>query len=71
VDLGYLQLLLPVAAMPMAYDGYGGVDEATAARARAISLVKAATLAVVHREDVANVGWQALVELGVAHPHEA
>jgi len=68
VDLGFLQLLLPVAAMPTAYDGYGGVDEATATRARGISLVKAATLAVVHIEVVANIGWQALVELGVARP---
>jgi aminoglycoside phosphotransferase (APT) family kinase protein len=69
VDLGYLHLMLPVAAMPAAYDGYGGVDEATAARARAIGLVKAATLAVVHVEVVADIGWQALIELGVAHPH--
>ena len=66
VDLGFLQLLLPAAAMPTAYDGYGGVDEATAARARGISLIKAATLAVVDKEVVANVGWRALVELGVA-----
>jgi aminoglycoside phosphotransferase (APT) family kinase protein len=68
VDLGFLQLLLPAAAMPAAYDSYGGVDEATVARARGISLVKAATLAVVDKEIVANVGWQALVELGVAQP---
>jgi aminoglycoside phosphotransferase (APT) family kinase protein len=68
VDLGYLQLLLPATAMPAAYDGYGGVDEATVARARGISLVKAATLAVVEKEVVAAVGWQTLVELGVAHP---
>lgn len=68
VDLGYLQLLLPAAAMPSAYDGYGGVDEATAARARGIGLVKAATLAVVDKQVVACVGWRALVELGVARP---
>lgn len=71
VDLGFLHLLLPAAAMPMAFDGYGGVDEATAARARGISLIKAATLAVVDKEVVANVGWQALVELGVAQPSRA
>ena len=71
VDLGFLHLLLPAAAMPMAYDGYGGVDEATAARARGISLIKAATLAVVDKEVVANVGWQALVELGVAQRSRA
>jgi aminoglycoside phosphotransferase (APT) family kinase protein len=68
VDLGYLQLLLPATAMSTAYDGYGGVDEATASRARGIGLIKAATLAVVDKEVVATIGWQALVELGVAHP---
>jgi aminoglycoside phosphotransferase (APT) family kinase protein len=66
VDLGFLQLLLPAAAMATAFDSYGGVDPATAARARAIALVKAATLAVVHMEIVATVGWRGLVELGVA-----
>jgi aminoglycoside phosphotransferase (APT) family kinase protein len=66
VDLGYLQLLLPAASLPTAYDSYGGVDEATATRARAISLIKAATLAVVHRQVVADIGWRALGELGVA-----
>jgi hypothetical protein len=50
VDLGFLQLLLPAAAMAAAFESYGGVDPATVARARAIGLVKAATLAVVHRE---------------------
>jgi aminoglycoside phosphotransferase (APT) family kinase protein len=68
VDLGYLRLLLPATAIPAAHDGYGGVDEATAARARGIGLVKAATLAVVDKDVVAAIGWQTLVELGVAHP---
>jgi aminoglycoside phosphotransferase (APT) family kinase protein len=68
VDLGFLRLLLPAAAVPAAYDGYSGVDEATDARARGIGLVKAATLAAVHKEVVAGIGWQALVELGVAQP---
>jgi aminoglycoside phosphotransferase (APT) family kinase protein len=68
VDLGFLRLLVPAAAMPTAYDGYGGVDEATAARAQGIALIKAATLAVVDKEVVADIGWQALVELGVARP---
>jgi len=66
VDLGFLHLLLPAAAVAAAFDGYGGVDPATVARARAIGLVKAATLAVVHREIVAGVGWRCLVELGIA-----
>jgi aminoglycoside phosphotransferase (APT) family kinase protein len=66
VDLGFLHLLLPAAAMATVFDGYGGVDPATASRARAIALVKAATLAVVPREAVAAIGWRALVELGVA-----
>lgn len=66
VDLGFLQLLLPAAAMATAFESYGGVDPATASRARAIALVKAATLAVVNREAVAALGWRALVELGVA-----
>jgi aminoglycoside phosphotransferase (APT) family kinase protein len=66
VDLGYLRLLLPAAAMPTAHDGYGGVDDATAARARGIGLWKAATLALVDKEIVAHVGWRALGQLGVA-----
>lgn len=69
VDLGFLQLLLPAAALPAAYHSYGGVDEATAARARGIALVKAAGLATVDKPAVAAIGWRALVELGVAHPH--
>jgi aminoglycoside phosphotransferase (APT) family kinase protein len=68
VDLGFLQLLLPAAAVATAFDSYGGVDPATASRARAIGLVKAATLAVGHRDVVAAIGWRALVELGVAKP---
>jgi aminoglycoside phosphotransferase (APT) family kinase protein len=68
VDLGYLQLLLPAADLPAAYDGYGGVDDATIARARGVGLVKAATLAVVDKEIVATIGWRALVELGVVTP---
>jgi aminoglycoside phosphotransferase (APT) family kinase protein len=66
VDLGFLQLLLPAAAMAAAFESYGGVDPATASRARVIALVKAATLAVVDRDVVAAIGWRALVELGVA-----
>ncbi|MBY8875913.1 phosphotransferase [Micromonospora sp. PLK6-60] len=68
VDLGFLHLLLPAAAVATAYDSYGGVDPATVARARGVGLVKAATLAVVQREVVAAVGWGCLVELGVARP---
>jgi aminoglycoside phosphotransferase (APT) family kinase protein len=68
VDLGFLQLLLPAAAMATAFESYGGVDPATAARARAIGLVKAATLAVAPREGPAGVGWRCLVELGIAQP---
>jgi aminoglycoside phosphotransferase (APT) family kinase protein len=68
VDLGFLHLLLPAAAMATTFESYGGVDPATASRARAIGLVKAATLAVVHRDVVAAVGWRALAELGIARP---
>ncbi len=68
VDLGFLQLVLPAAVIPTAFESYGGVDPATAARARVIALVKAATLAVVNRDVVAAIGWRALVELGVAKP---
>ena len=68
VDLGFLQLLLPAAAVATAFESYGGVDPATAARAGAIALVKAATLAVVDLEIVAAIGWRALVELDVAKP---
>lgn len=68
VDLGFLQLLLPAAALPAAYDSYGGVDEATVARARGIALVKAVGLATVDKPTVADIGWRALVELGVAYP---
>jgi aminoglycoside phosphotransferase (APT) family kinase protein len=68
VDLGFLHLLLPAAAMATAFESYGGVDPAAVARARAIGLVKAATLAVVPKEVVAAVGWRTLVELGVAVP---
>ena len=66
MDLGYLQLLLPAAAVPAAYDGYGGVDEATAARAAGIALVKAAGLAVARYPIAADIGWRTLAELGVA-----
>jgi aminoglycoside phosphotransferase (APT) family kinase protein len=68
VDLGFLHLLLPAAAVATAFESYGGVDPATTARARAIGLVKAATLAVTPRQAAAAIGWQALVELGVAKP---
>jgi aminoglycoside phosphotransferase (APT) family kinase protein len=67
VDLGFLHLLLPADAVARAFDSYGGVDPATVARARGVALVKAATLAVVHREVVAAIGWRTLVELGIAH----
>jgi len=66
VDLGYLWLLLPAAAVSAAYDAYGGVDGATAARARGVALVKAAALATVEHQVVAGIGWRTLVRLGVA-----
>jgi aminoglycoside phosphotransferase (APT) family kinase protein len=66
VDLGFLQLLLPAPAVATAFESYGGVDPATASRAGAIALVKAATLGVVGRDVVAAIGWRALVELEVA-----
>lgn len=66
MDLGYLQLLFPATALPAAYGAYGGIDEATAARAAGIGLIKAASLAVVPRQVVADIGWRALAELGVA-----
>lgn len=66
VDLGYLQLLFPSAAVPAAYDEYGGVDQATAARAAGIALGKAAGLAASSNPIAAEVGWRALAELGVA-----
>jgi aminoglycoside phosphotransferase (APT) family kinase protein len=68
VDLGFLQLLLSAAAMATALESYGGVDSATLSRVRAIGLVKAATLAVVRKENVAAIGWRTLAELGVAKP---
>jgi aminoglycoside phosphotransferase (APT) family kinase protein len=68
VDLGYLRLLLPAVTIPPAYEAYGGVDAATAARACGIGLVKAASLALVGRPVVADIGWRALAELGVALP---
>ncbi|MDE3723667.1 phosphotransferase [Nocardiopsis sp. N85] len=67
VDLGFLRLLFPAADMPAAHEAYGGVDEATAARALGIGLVKAALLATVPKETVADIGWRTLVELGVAN----
>jgi aminoglycoside phosphotransferase (APT) family kinase protein len=66
VDLGYLHLLLPAAAMATAFDSYGGVDPATAARARAIGMIKAAALAVGGKEIAAAIGWRTLTELAVA-----
>jgi aminoglycoside phosphotransferase (APT) family kinase protein len=66
VDLGFLHLLLPAAAVATAFESYGGVDPVTASRAAAIALVKAATLAIVDRDVVAAIGWRALVELEVA-----
>lgn len=66
VDLGFLWLLLPRAAVGEAYRVYGDLDEATAARAEGIGLVKAATLAGVPKDEVARIGWRALAELGVA-----
>jgi Ser/Thr protein kinase RdoA (MazF antagonist) len=68
VDIGFLRLLLPRIAVPAAHEAYGGVDESTAARADGICLLKAATLALADDEVVADVGWRALVELGVARP---
>jgi aminoglycoside phosphotransferase (APT) family kinase protein len=66
VDLGFLRLLLPAAAMATAFESYGGVDPATASRARAIGLIKAATLAVAPWAVASGVGWRCLVELGIA-----
>jgi aminoglycoside phosphotransferase (APT) family kinase protein len=66
VDLGFLHLLVPAAAVPVVWESYGGVDPATRSRARAIGLVKAAALAGVRKESVAAIGRRALAELGVA-----
>jgi aminoglycoside phosphotransferase (APT) family kinase protein len=66
VDLGFARLLFPAAAMPAVHHAYGGVDEATAARALGVGLAKAATLATVAEESVADIGWRTLTELGVA-----
>ena len=66
VDLGFLWLLLRRDAVGEAYRAYGGLDEATEARAKGIGLVKAITLAAVPKAEVARVGWRALTELGVA-----
>ncbi|HJE59662.1 MAG TPA: aminoglycoside phosphotransferase family protein [Nocardiopsis listeri] len=66
VDLGFLWLLLRRDAVGEAYRAYGGLDEATEARARGIGLVKAVTLAAVPKAEVARIGWRALTELGVA-----
>lgn len=66
VDLGFLWLHFDTDAIQAAHAAYGGVDTATASRARAIGLVKAATLAMVPKDEVATVGWRALHGLGVA-----
>lgn len=66
VDLGFLWLLLGRDAVAEAYRAYGGLDEATEARARGIGLVKAVTLAAVPKAEVSRIGWRALTELGVA-----
>ncbi|WP_203781689.1 phosphotransferase [Paractinoplanes rishiriensis] len=66
VDLGFAHLLLPAAAMPAMFDGYGGADPATVARARAIALVKAAALATLRKPVAAAIGRRCLIELGVA-----
>jgi aminoglycoside phosphotransferase (APT) family kinase protein len=66
VDLGFVRLLLPADVIRAVHAAYGGVDEATAARADGIGLTKAATLALLDDEAAAAVGWRALVELRVA-----
>lgn len=66
VDLGFLWLLLRRTAVAEAYRAYGGLDEATEARAEGIALVKAVTLAAVPKAEVSRIGWRALTELGVA-----
>lgn len=67
VDLGFLWLHFGADAIQAAHQSYGSLDAPTAARARAIGMVKAATLAVVPKAQVATIGWRALGRLGVAH----
>lgn len=66
VDLGFLWSLLRRDAVAEAYRAYGGLDEATEARAKGIGMVKAITLAAVPKAEVSRIGWRALTELGVA-----
>ena len=67
-DLGFLWLALPAAGVAAALDAYGGVSDATAARALGTGLAMAAGW-VSHEEDLPqDIGWRALRELGVVVP---
>lgn len=67
-DLGFLWLDLPADGVAAAYDAYGGVSDATAARARGVGLALAAGWSGWDDPRTSAVGWRALVELGALLP---
>lgn len=71
VDLGFLHTLLPSTGVAAAYAAYGGVSDATAARAHGIGLDKATSLALYPKPTVKRMGWDALHSLGVATTNPA
>jgi len=67
VDLGQTLISLPMGAWDAFIVGYGGVDLATFARARAVAVETAATLALSPHPYDRIAGWAGLVALGVAY----
>jgi len=67
-DLGFLWLALPAAGVTAALDAYGGVSDATAARALGTGLAMAAGWVGHEDGSPQEIGWRALGELGVVGP---
>ncbi|MBO3094821.1 aminoglycoside phosphotransferase family protein [Cellulomonas dongxiuzhuiae] len=67
-DLGFLWLVLPAAGVRAAFDAYGGLSDATTARAHGTGLALAAGWVQWDETTTREIGWRALTELGVLRP---
>jgi aminoglycoside phosphotransferase (APT) family kinase protein len=65
-DLGQVWLLLAIEDIPLAFDAYGGISEATEIRCRGEALYSAVTLGILDEPTQAHAAWATLVTMGVA-----
>ena len=65
-DLGQVWLLLAIEDIPLAFDAYGGISEATEIRCRGEALYSAVTLGILDEPTQAHAAWATLVTMGFA-----